>query len=106
MPYIAKEDVYHIRKCFEYLEPVDGVVQMNNMSTHRFKAPAYMGEIMNKLEQSQDAVTFDVFYKIMKPKIIEMKTLPAGSVVLENTSTSVSCLICPYSKNSRRNLNN
>ena len=98
LPLITKEDVNYIKACFEYLQPQRGVVQRRSIQAYRQQAPAYMLELVEALAERGQDVSFDEFYKIMKPKIIQMKAMPRDSVVLEATSTSVSCLLCPYTR--------
>ena len=101
-PSINREEVLQIRKCFEYLQPVKGVVLLNTLDTQRYKSFVYMEEVLEELVQVREPVTFDVFFQVMKPKIAQLKMTQGNSVVLENTSTSVSCLFCPYPTNSHQ----
>ncbi|CAG9332421.1 unnamed protein product [Blepharisma stoltei] len=102
-PYINKEDVEVIHNCFEYLSPRDGVVSLNKIQDHKHEAPAYMQELIYEIEERKSDVNFDEFFDIMKPKVLEMKRLPENSVIREDTSASVFCIICPYKKNDGRN---
>ena len=55
-----------------------------------------MQDIVEDIRAFDSDLSFEEFFKIMKPRIVAMKNLPDDSVILENTSTSVFCVICPY----------
>lgn len=97
-PYISREDVENIHNCFEYLSPKNGVVALSSIQDHKNEAPAYMQELIYEIEERKSDVNFDEFFDIMRPKVLEMKRLPETSVIREDTSTSVFCILCPYKK--------
>ena len=69
LPLITGEDVYHLKACFDYLQPINGIVTRKSIGQHRLRAPAYMQELISSLELHDSDITFDDFYKIMKPKL-------------------------------------
>jgi len=95
-PYINSEDIYQLKTCFDYLGPRNGIVSRREIAKVKHSAPAYMEEIVDSIIQRDADITFDDFYTMMKPKIIEMKSMPEQNVVMENTSTSVFCFFCPF----------
>ena len=100
-PAITLEEVLQIRKCFEYLQPEAGVLDMGAVNNPRLKHFLYMEDVLEELQTRQQPVNFDAFFQVMKPKIAELKVMQGDSVVLENTSTNASCLFCPYVKNAK-----
>lgn len=94
LPGLTKEDVQQIWKCFEYLEPKNGIVPQSSLLKTQKTSPLYMNEIVSSLLMSHDDITFEDFFKIMKPMVLKQKS--SGSVLMESNSTNVSCLICPY----------
>lgn len=103
LPLLTKEDVQQIWKCFEYLDPKNGVVGHKGLLQARATAPAYMNEIVETMLSSQSDVTFDEFFRIMRPKLLDLKRQGSDSVLMESNSTNVSCLICPYSSVQKQN---
>ena len=95
-PNIGKEDVHQIWKCFEYLNPKNGIVDYKSLLKSKNNTPVYMNEIVEIMLQSHSDISFDQFFKIMKPKVLSVKTYNSDSVLMESNSTNVSCLICPY----------
>jgi hypothetical protein len=96
LPFMTKEDVYQIKNCFEYLNPKGGVVELDRLDRDLEDFPEYMQDIIQDMKALNTQVTFNDFFNIMKPRIIAMKNLPDDSIIMENTSTSVFCVICPY----------
>lgn len=95
-PFVTREDVYQIRNCFEYLHPVNGVVDVSRIDEELETLPHYMQEIIDEIKAMNHRVDFDDFFKLMKPRLVALKNLPDDSVVMENTSASVFCVLCPY----------
>ena len=96
LPFMTKEDVYQIKNCFEYLNPENGVVEISKLNSSMENIPYYMQEIVEDMKAMNTDINFDDFFKIMKPRVMAMKDLPDDSVIMENTSASVFCVICPY----------
>ncbi|OMJ93041.1 hypothetical protein SteCoe_4126 [Stentor coeruleus] len=96
LPNITKEDVDQIWKCFEYLNPKSGIVRQESLIKCKDNSPAYMNEIIESLLSTNADITFDDFFRLMKPKVIMLKSQNKDSVLMESNSTNVSCLICPY----------
>lgn len=96
LPFMTKEDVYQIKNCFEYLNPEHGIVEISKLNQNIEDFPYYMQEIIDDIKSLNADITFDDFFKLMKPRVLAMKNLPDDSVIMENTSASVFCVICPY----------
>lgn len=96
MPNVTKEDVNQIWKCFEYLNPRNGVVDVNSLQESKDACPVYMQPIIREILEYGSDVNFDQFFMIMKPKLLSLKVQNKNLVLMESHSTSVSCLICPY----------
>ena len=96
LPFITKEDVYQIKNCFEYLNPENGILDISRLNSSLDDLPYYMQEIVEDMKALDSDINFDDFFKVMKPRVLAMKNLPDDSVVMENTSASVFCVICPY----------
>ena len=99
MPYITAEDVHHIKACFDYLKPVNGVVSKSSIQSHLSSTPEFAQDLVRVLEEHEADLSFSDFFAIMKPKLIKLKNLREGTVDSENTSASVFCLLFPYKKN-------
>ena len=95
-PFVTREDVHQIKNCFEYLSPVDGVVDVSRINEELETVPHYMQEIIDEIKAFNHRIDFDEFFKLMKPRLAALKNLPDDSVILENTSASVFCVLCPY----------
>ena len=104
-PYITKEDVYQIKNCFEYLNPKDGILEISRMSKEFPSFPEYMHDVIDEMKAMNTDITFDDFFSIMKPKLLALKQ-SEGSVVMENTSASVFCVLCPYKNTQEKSFNN
>jgi hypothetical protein len=96
LPFVTREDVHQVRNCFEYLGPVNGLVDVNKINEEIESFPHYMQEIIDEIKALDHQVDFEEFFKIMKPRLAALKNLPDDSVVMENTSASVFCVLCPY----------
>lgn len=95
-PDVTREDVHQVRNCFEYLGPVNGLVDVNKINEEIESFPHYMQEIVDELKALDHQIDFDEFFNLMKPRLAALKRLPDDSVVMENTSASVFCVLCPY----------
>ena len=95
-PFVTREDVYHIKNCFEYLGPVNGVVDVSRIDEDLETLPHYMQEIIDEIRETSHRINFDEFFKLMKPRLAALKSLPDESIIKENTSASVFCVLCPY----------
>ena len=95
LPFMTIEDVYQIKNCFEYLNPKNGIVELSKLNDD-LDIPLYMQDIIQDMKATNSDISFNDFFKIMKPRVLAMKSLPDDSVIMENTATSVFCVICPY----------
>lgn len=100
-PHITKEDAFQIKNCFDYLEPEHGVVLIKNIKEKNRNSPEYVREFLDSIVEMDRNLTFDEFYRFMKPKAIAMKTF-GQTVKLEKNSTSVSCFIWPYARTGKK----
>lgn len=106
MPALNKEDVNQIWKCFEYLNPKNGLVDVKSLQISkedRDTRLSYMEPIIDEILDQRSDINFDQFFNIMKPKVLMLKAQNKNLVLMESHSTSVSCLICPYKASSSSN---
>lgn len=104
MPSVTKEDVNQIWKCFEYLNPKNGIVDVYSLQASRDNCPVYMEPIIKEILEHDSDVNFEQFFMIMKPKLMLLKGKNKNLVLMESHSTSVSCLICPYKTSQASNM--
>jgi uncharacterized protein (DUF2344 family) len=95
LPSVTREDVDQIWKCFEYLNPKNGKLGRQSLLDSQKTSPGYMNELLSNMLSLDSDVSFDEFFNIMKPRITALKK-KNESVLLENNTTNVSCIICPY----------
>lgn len=100
LPLITHEDVRQIRTCFEYFEPHNGTVNSNNIRRLKPSCPSYMQDLLSSLEHTASTISFDDFYSLMKPKVIELKSLSHDSVELDDTAARVFCFLFPFKNKS------
>jgi hypothetical protein len=79
-----------MKSAFDYFEPSDGLIRLETLPQNHYTV------YLRKIFSEYDEISFDDFYRVMKPKLISKKVNASfDSVEFENTMTSVACFFWP-----------
>lgn len=90
LPNVTREDVLQLRSAFLFFEPWGGHIHLDRLP------PNHNNDLLKSFFKGYREVSFDDFYRVMKPKLVERKAkLQEESIDFENAMVNVGCFFWP-----------
>ena len=90
LPHVLREDIMQLRSAFLYFEPWAGLIHPARLT------PSHHNDLLKSTFKGYNEISFDDFYRVMKPKIIDRKLKAIEeSIDFESNMVNVGCFFWP-----------